>query len=283
MAYALTIHKTQGSEFGTTFLVIPNPCRVLSREMLYTALTRHTGKVIILHQGDFRELQRFSHDEASEVARRMTNLFRPSRPVEVRISNQSVFLDSNLIYRTERGELVRSKSEWIIADKLHAASIDYQYEQPLVLAGIERFPDFTIVDDDSGSTWYWEHNGMLSDKDYLKRWERKLAAYREQGILRLEEGGGENGTLLVTEEQAGTGLDAEAHTNQYRCDSGVKMRPNSSPATPRRPAAPTSAAAGPAASRQASPSTPHEYCATRADRVPRIAATRHVGYHNSLS
>ena len=44
--------------------------------------------------------------------------------------NQSVFLDSNLIYRTERGELVRSKSEWIIADKLHAAGIDYQYEQP---------------------------------------------------------------------------------------------------------------------------------------------------------
>ena len=89
LAYALTIHKTQGSEFSTTFLVIPNPCRVLSREILYTALTRHMGKVIILHQSDFRDLQRFSHDGASEVARRMTNLFRPSRPVEVRISNQS--------------------------------------------------------------------------------------------------------------------------------------------------------------------------------------------------
>ena len=76
------------------------------------------------------------------------------------------------------------------------------------MAGIERFPDFTIVDDDSGSTWYWEHNGMLGDKDYRKRWERKLAAYREQDILPLEEGGGENGTLLVTEEQEGTGLDA---------------------------------------------------------------------------
>ena len=139
----------------------------------------------------------------------MTNLFRPSRPVEVRISNQSVFLDSNLIYRTEHGELVRSKSEWIIADKLHAAGIDYQYEQPLLLAGVERFPDFTIVDDDSGVTWYWEHNGMLSNKDYRQRWERKLAAYREQGILPLSEGGGDNGTLLVTEEKAGTGLDAE--------------------------------------------------------------------------
>ena len=41
---------------------------------------------------------------------------------------------------------------------------------------------------------------MFSDKNYLKRWVRKLAAYREQGILRLEDGGGENGTLLVTEE-----------------------------------------------------------------------------------
>ena len=209
LAYALTIHKTQGSEFDTTFLVVPNPCPILSREMLYTALTRHMGKVIILHQGDFRELQRYSRDEASEVARRMTSLFNPSKPVEVQVRNQTIFLDSNLIYHTQRGELVRSKSEWIIADKLHAAGIDYQYEQPLLLVGIERFPDFTIVDDDSGITWYWEHNGMLSDNNYLKRWERKLASYREEGILPLEDGGGENGTLLVTEEQAGTGLNAK--------------------------------------------------------------------------
>ena len=26
LAYALTVHKTQGSEFGITFLVLPNPC-----------------------------------------------------------------------------------------------------------------------------------------------------------------------------------------------------------------------------------------------------------------
>lgn len=209
LAYALTIHKTQGSEFGTTFLVVPNPCRLLSREMLYTALTRHRGKVVILHQGDFRGLQRFSHDQASEIFRRMTNLFAASRPTEVWVGNQSVFLDDNLIYRTERGELVRSKSEWIIADKLHRAGVDYQYEQPLMLAGVERFPDFTIVDDDSGITWYWEHNGMLSTPEYRARWERKLAAYRKEGILPLAEGCGENGTLLITEEKEGAGLNAD--------------------------------------------------------------------------
>ena len=209
LAYALTIHKTQGSEFGTTFLVVPNPCRLLTKEMLYTALTRHKTKVVIFHQGDFRELYRYSHDQESEIVRRMTNLFKPSRPIEVNVKNRSVFLDNNLIYRTERGELVRSKSEWIIADKLHVAGIDYQYEQPLILGGVERFPDFTIVDDDSGLTWYWEHNGMLSNVAYRQRWERKLGAYRQQGILPLSEGSGENGILLITEEKEGAGLNAD--------------------------------------------------------------------------
>lgn len=210
LAYALTVHKTQGSEFQTTFLVVPNPCRLLSREMLYTALTRHRDKVVIFHQGDFRELQRYAHAGSSEVARRMTNLFSPPHPVEVQARNRKVFLDSNLIYRTDRGELVRSKSEWIIADKLHAAEIDYQYEQPLMLGGIERLPDFTIVDDDSGVTWYWEHNGLLDDIEYRERWERKLAAYRDDGILPLSEGGGDSGTLLITEEKRGVGLDSAA-------------------------------------------------------------------------
>jgi len=94
-----------------------------------------------------------------------------------------------------RGDLVRSKSEWIIADKLHWAGIDYQYEQLIILDSVERYPNFTIVDDDSGTTWYWEHNGMLSNEEYRQRWERKLAAYRRQDIRPLAEGGGKNGTL----------------------------------------------------------------------------------------
>lgn len=210
LAYALTVHKTQGSEFGKTFVVIPNPCRILSRELLYTALTRQKDKVVILHQGDFRELVHYSKEAASEINRRMTNLFSSSAPVELKIRNKSVFLDERLIYLTENGDLVRSKSEWIIADKLKAAGIRYQYEQPLTLDGIERFPDFTIRDDDSNTVWFWEHNGMLSDDEYKKRWGRKKEAYRKAGILPFEEGGGDNGTLLVTEEKEGIGLDLNA-------------------------------------------------------------------------
>ena len=40
-AFALTVHKSQGSEFGEVFLALPERgARVLSRELLYTGLTR---------------------------------------------------------------------------------------------------------------------------------------------------------------------------------------------------------------------------------------------------
>ncbi|QQA74527.1 AAA family ATPase [Pectobacterium parmentieri] len=209
LAYALTIHKTQGSEFGTTFVVLPNPCKNLSREMLYTALTRQKNKLVILHQGDFKELLHYSRESASSINQRMTNLFEPASPVEIKVRNKSLFLDSNLVYLTDNGELVRSKSEWIIAAKLKAAGIKYQYEQPLILDGVERYPDFTIRDEDAGIVWYWEHNGMLNDSEYRARWERKKSAYHNANIYISEQQNSKDcvGILLTTEEGNGTGLD----------------------------------------------------------------------------
>ena len=47
-AWAITIHKAQGSEFDRTLLVLPEEdSRVLSRELLYTAITR-AGKQLVL-------------------------------------------------------------------------------------------------------------------------------------------------------------------------------------------------------------------------------------------
>jgi exodeoxyribonuclease V alpha subunit len=40
-AFALTIHKTQGSEFDSVLLILPDQMSdVLCRELLYTAVTR---------------------------------------------------------------------------------------------------------------------------------------------------------------------------------------------------------------------------------------------------
>ena len=130
LAYCLTVHKTQGSEFGVTFVVLTNPCWLLSREFLYTALTRHQERLVILHEGQLVEYRRYAGDEHSEIAGRMTNLFADPLPREVTVNAQQRFLEEGLIHRTERGDLVRSKSELVIADKLHARGIDYATSSP---------------------------------------------------------------------------------------------------------------------------------------------------------
>ncbi len=208
LAYALTIHRTQGSEFGRTIVILPNPCRLLSRELLYTALTRQRDRLVILHQGDIHELLRYSADSYSEAARRLSNLFTPPRPVQI----ADRFLEDGLIHRTLRGDSVRSKSEVIIANMLYQKGIgDYRYEARLTSPdGSVRYPDFTIEDAAMGITYYWEHLGMLRDPGYRSRWERKLAWYRTQNILPLEEGGGEAGTLIITTDDAEGGIDSVA-------------------------------------------------------------------------
>lgn len=104
LAHALTVHKSQGGEVGTVILVLPNPCRLLSRELLYTALTRQRERVVILHQGPRTNLRKFSTDDRSETARRLTNLFVAPSPVAI----DGRFFEEGLIHRTARGEMVRS-------------------------------------------------------------------------------------------------------------------------------------------------------------------------------
>jgi hypothetical protein len=96
---------------------------------------------------------------------------------------QQRVLEDGLIHRTERGDLVRSKSELVIADKLFARDIDCGYEQQLVLPnGRVRYPDFTITNHARGVRFYWEHLGMLDDPGYRLRWETKRAEYVAAGI-----------------------------------------------------------------------------------------------------
>lgn len=205
LAYALTVHKAQGSEFKKVILVLPNPCRLLSRELLYTALTRQQEHVAILHEGARSELRKYTSAEFSETARRLTNLFQEPGLVEYK----GKFYEERLIHRTLRDELVRSKSELIIADRLHSNNVDYTYEQPLVLNGRTRYPDFTIDDAESGRKFYWEHCGMLMDPQYKSRWERKLKWYRDNGVIPWEEGGGPNGALIVTRDTEAGGISSK--------------------------------------------------------------------------
>jgi len=106
------------------------------------------------------------------------------------------------------GEMVRSKSELIIANLLHVNSIEYVYELPLTLGGRTRYPDFTVDDSESGTVYYWEHCGMLNDPQYRLRWEKKQQWYRVNGVLPYQEGGGPHGTLIVTEDSVKGGISS---------------------------------------------------------------------------
>ena len=47
--YAMTVHKSQGSEFGRVLLVLPEEVSpILTREMIYTGVTRAKDEVLIL-------------------------------------------------------------------------------------------------------------------------------------------------------------------------------------------------------------------------------------------
>jgi exodeoxyribonuclease V alpha subunit len=48
-AYALTIHKSQGSEYEQVAIVLPlQPSPVLTRELLYTGMTRSQGDITVI-------------------------------------------------------------------------------------------------------------------------------------------------------------------------------------------------------------------------------------------
>lgn len=205
LAYAITIHKAQGSEFDETIIVLPNPCRLLSRELLYTALTRQRSHLVLLHQGPLADLRKLGSPEFSETAARVTNLFAAPKPVKI----GGRILESQLIHLSANGTALRSKSEVIIADALSSRKIVFRYEEPFTGAdGNTRYPDFTIVDDDTGETYIWEHLGMLHVESYRKKWGKKLAWYRANGVDTEENGGGPNGTLIITEDTPAGGISS---------------------------------------------------------------------------
>ena len=87
-------------------------------------------------------------------------------------------------FQTDRGELVRSKSELIIANLLAHENIPYRYECPRRLRGIGViYPDFTVLSPHTGKEIYWEHQGRMDDPDYAEKAVRRTLWYTQNGIL----------------------------------------------------------------------------------------------------
>ncbi|MVX64398.1 AAA family ATPase [Clostridium chromiireducens] len=52
LSFCLTVHKMQGSESKIVIFVVDKSCKNLSRELLYTAITRATDKIVIIGDKD---------------------------------------------------------------------------------------------------------------------------------------------------------------------------------------------------------------------------------------
>lgn len=95
----------------------------------------------------------------------------------------------NLRYETEQGELVRSKSEVIIANILyqHRDDLLYKYECPLKVTvegkAMTIYPDFKILNIHTGKITYWEHAGLMDVLNYANDFVRKVNTYTGNDLL----------------------------------------------------------------------------------------------------
>lgn len=218
LAYAISIHKSQGSGFNHLFLVLPERYGLLSKELIYTALTR-TKKTITLFIQTNKEQKKGVLEKALErsfSASRMTSLF---------LQKPYKFYD----LEPEPGIYVESRVELLIyhllmkkRDELGKDIFDFAYEVKPIIEGdeINIKTDFTIYV--NSKVWYWEHLGLLGQRKYDWTWKNlKTKTYKEAGIwenvISTDERNGinplkiENIINLIFENK----VDTEDKFNQY--------------------------------------------------------------------
>jgi exodeoxyribonuclease V alpha subunit len=198
LAYAISVHKSQGSEFQRVYFILPKHKRgLLSRELFYTGLTRAQTHCTLLVQEDIAPILSLRRLENSHLARINSSLFQ-FRPAPPELQTMQEWYEEGKIHRTLTEHMVRSKSEVIIANMLADRDIPFEYEVPLYAPdGTFYLPDFTITY--RGEKWYWEHLGMLHDQRYRDHWETKRAWYEKHGFAER----------LITTSEAG-GFDSQS-------------------------------------------------------------------------
>lgn len=180
LGYVTSVHKGQGSQFDITIVIVPSQASdLLSRELLYTALSRSTRKLLLLLQKDAALLKERAWAGYSEMVKRNSSLFRTAKGIPKDGFKQ--FHPEQLVYEPLPEILVRSKDEFAIAQALARYSVGFSYEKPLTSLDEKswRLPDFTFRV--KRKEYYWEHFGMLGSLTYDKAVERKRKWYRENG------------------------------------------------------------------------------------------------------
>jgi len=192
LGYAITVHKSQGSDFLHVIFVLSDISPFITKELLYTALTRPKEKLYLVTHKDLEKRLPSILSNAyvnSEVEKRKTLLFG---------HKESPFKPYYLAKKNGETIQVMSKIEYIIAKVLDEKDIEFEPGPKEFLRDYRLVPDFKLSI--NGKNYYWEHLGNMRNLSYRERWYRKLKIYREEiGIA-------EN---LVTTSESETRTDTE--------------------------------------------------------------------------
>lgn len=106
-------------------------------------------------------------------------------------------------FRTDKGDLVRSKSELNIANALFKSGVPYRYECPLQLnRQAVIYPDFTVLNKKRRKTYYWEHRGMMDTIEYARHAVKRIKDYHGAGHCLGKD-------LIITEETSTSPLGTD--------------------------------------------------------------------------
>lgn len=91
---------------------------------------------------------------------------------------------SSMEYKSPKGEMLRSKSELLLAKLFCEYDIPYHYEYPLPCNnGVVYRPDFFLLNKRTREEYYWEHLGGMDSESYRSKSLKKLEIYAENGII----------------------------------------------------------------------------------------------------
>ena len=93
------------------------------------------------------------------------------------------FKDDAPVYKTIKGERVRSKSEVMIADRMFFRGVPYKYECPIMIEGQVIHPDFTMKRMSDNKLIYHEHCGRMDDPEYVNDLVERVNLYNQAGIM----------------------------------------------------------------------------------------------------
>lgn len=196
LAYAITVHKAQGSGFNHCFFIVPKKPGLLSKELIYTALTRSRESITLFVQGDKEE-----PFEKSVLEKARSRSYTESR-------RTSLLLDKPYRYYALEvdGIFIESRVELLIYQALKEAQKEFGedefkffYEIKPTVADVQLpiKTDFTLIT--KKGIWYWEHLGRLGNKKYEWTWHNvKKKTYDEYGLM---------DKLITTDERNGINPD----------------------------------------------------------------------------